>query len=126
MIATYLAMFLGLVVGAIFGGTAGGALGAMLGGALGMMWTGAGNAVRRTGALVVREELHVLCIPKGQVATATFLRDAGTGRWADVERCTLCSPEDQVLCNKRCLVLVRDALPRRRHPVRPTTAAPTA
>jgi hypothetical protein len=45
------------------------------------------------------------------------VRDAGTSRWLDVERCTLCTPEEQVGCQKRCLLLMRDTLGTRRTPV---------
>ncbi len=120
MIITYAAMLVGMLVGLAAVGPLGGVLGIVVGGAAGMLLAGAGGAVQRTdtGADTVRETQTLLCIPKGQVATASFVRDASDGRWLDVERCTLCTPADEVGCAKRCLHLLRDVLPPRRHPVR--------
>lgn len=124
MITTYLGMLVGLLLGGAAGGPLGAALGLMVGGACGMTWAGVTNAVAkpRPGAELVREDVNLLCVPKGQVAAATFVRETGTGRWLDVERCTLCTPQDEVTCQKRCLLLVRDTLPARRHPVVQPTA----
>ena len=119
MITTFVAMFLGMVLGTAAGGPRFGVLGIMIGGVVGMLLRGTANAVEQApeGAELVREEQRLLCVPKGQVATATFVRDAQHGRWLDVARCTLCTPEDDVLCEKRCLSLLRDVLPSRKHPV---------
>jgi hypothetical protein len=126
MVVTLLGTFLGLVLGFAMAGPAGGTIGAVGGAVIGMLWAGAIGATARVPmpAHLVREQHALLCEPKGQVATATFLRDAVTNRWLDVERCTLCEPADQVGCNKRCLVLMRDVLPPRKHPaVPPATQA---
>ena len=125
MITTLLAMFAGMLVGAATAGPLGGVLGTILGLSGGMMLSGVRDAVARArpGAELVREDLRVLCVPKGQVASATYVREAATGRWLDVERCSLCTPADQVGCAKRCLLLVRDSLPPRLHPV---VTAPSA
>jgi hypothetical protein len=119
MIVTYVGMFLAVVLGFALAGPLGAAVGAILGMAMGMMLSGVVEATRkaRAGAEVVREERRLLCVPKGQVATATFVREAGTRRWLDVERCTLCEPEEKVGCQKRCLLLMRDTLGTRRAPV---------
>ena len=119
MITTLVAMFVGMVVGTAAGGPSMGALGIVVGAVVGMLLRGTADAVQRApaDAELVREEQQLLCMPKGQVATATFVRDAQQGRWLDVERCTLCTPEDDVRCEKRCLLLVRDVLPARTHPV---------
>jgi hypothetical protein len=126
MILTFLGMFLGMLVGFAMAGPLGGMLGIALGGVSGMLLNGARDAVQRPHAGVepVREEQHLLCIPKGQVATATFLRDAQDGRWLDVARCSLCTPEGEVGCAKRCLHMIRSTLPPRRHPARPPEPQP--
>jgi len=126
MIATYVGMFLGLILGLIMVGPMGGIVGVVVGMPMGMLWSSVSDARRKVpeGAEVVRENQSILCEPKGHVASVAFLRDAHTGKWLDVERCDLCTPEDEVGCAKRCLLLIRDALPRRKHAVR--AAAPTA
>lgn len=119
MITTLLGICFGALLGVTAAGPLGGALGAILGAMTGMMWSGSREAARPlpVGTAAVREEQHLLCETKGRVASATFVRDADTGAWADVERCSLCSPADDVRCAKRCLVLIRGVLPARRHPV---------
>ncbi|HEX5052294.1 MAG TPA: hypothetical protein VFZ65_11010 [Planctomycetota bacterium] len=127
MVTTFVGMFLGLVLGTLVAGPAGGVLGIMIGGVSGMLWSTGSSAVLRArqGARLVREQQRLLCMPKGQVAMATFVRDAQNGQWLDVERCSLCTPEGEVGCEKRCLLLMRDTLPGRTHPVerrQPATA----
>ncbi|MGB3968923.1 MAG: hypothetical protein WBO45_19480 [Planctomycetota bacterium] len=124
MFTTLLAMVVGAVAGAAMAGPLGGVLGTMFGLVAGVTVSGVRDAVARAapGAAVVREDVRVLCVPTGQVATASYVREAGTGKWLDVARCSLCTPADNVACAKRCLLLVRDSLPPRRHPV----AAPAA
>jgi hypothetical protein len=119
MIITYAAMVLGMLVGYLAAGPLGGVLGTLLGAASGLLLAGSRDAVQRPGegAGTVTEQEVLLCIPKGQIAQATFVRDARDGRWLDVERCSLCAPEDEVGCAKRCLHLLRDTLPPRKHPV---------
>ncbi|MBM4059503.1 MAG: hypothetical protein FJ265_00190 [Planctomycetes bacterium] len=117
MIITYVGMCAGLLLGFAAAGPLGAALGVLVGLAIGMALSGVTEAKARipAGAVLAREEQRLLCIPKGQVATATFVRDAHTNRWLDVERCSLCEPQDQVACQKRCLLLIRDALPAQKH-----------
>lgn len=119
MITTVLGICFGALLGVATAGPLGGALGAVLGAMTGMMWSGSREAVQPlpAGAPIVREEQHLLCETKGRVASATFVRNGDTGAWADVERCSLCNPDDDVRCAKRCLVLIRGVLPARRHPV---------
>ncbi|MCA8974285.1 MAG: hypothetical protein KDC98_06160 [Planctomycetes bacterium] len=119
MVAPYIGMFLGLILGLVMAGPAGAVVGVVLGMPLGMLVSGVTDARREIpqGTEVMREQQAMLCVPKGQVADVTFLRDARRGHWLDVERCTLCRPEDEVTCAKRCLLLIRDALPHRRHTV---------
>ncbi|GAB4152821.1 MAG: hypothetical protein Fur0037_21650 [Planctomycetota bacterium] len=120
MITTMLGALIGLLFGSVFAAAPGGAIGAILGMSLGMLWAGSKNAVFRIpqGAATVDDEQHLLCEVKGRVATASFVRDAATGAWLDVSRCSLCSPDDSVTCAKRCLVMIRGVLPARRNPVR--------
>jgi hypothetical protein len=117
---TFVGMFLGMLVGLAAAGPLGAVLGIALGGAGGLLVAGARNAVQQAtpGVATVREEQRLLCMPKGQLATATFVRDAQDGRWLDVERCSLCTPEGEVGCEKRCLHMMRDTLPPRRHAAR--------
>jgi hypothetical protein len=119
MVTTYVGMFFGLLLGFALGGPLGAALGVFLGFAMGMMIASVPKTVCQAapGATLVREEHRLLCMPKGQVATATFVRDVEQSRWLDVERCTLCEPEEKVGCAKRCLTLMRDTLPSRKNPV---------
>lgn len=119
MVTTYVGMFFGALLGFVLGGPLGAALGVFLGFAMGMMLTTvpATTIKAPAGAELVREEHRLLCMPKGQVATATFVRDVEQSRWLDVEQCTLCTPEDKVACAKRCLTLMRDTLPSRKNPV---------
>ena len=126
--ATYVGMFLGLLLGFALAGPLGGGLGVMLGLVMGMMLSGVDDATRKipAGAVLAREQRRLLCVPKGQVATATFVRDADTSHWLDVERCNLCEPEDQVGCQKRCLILMRDTLPPRQNPVHRAPAGSSA
>ena len=118
MIVTYVGMFVGVVLGFAFG-PLGAGLGVVLGLAMGMMVSGVMEATRKVpaDAELFREERRLLCVPKGQVATATFVRDEATSRWFDVERCTLCEPGEKVGCHKRCLLLMRDTLGTQRTPV---------
>lgn len=108
----YVGLFLGLAVGATVAGPFGGALGAVIGLVIGMIWAMAVDPSSRipADAVLVKEERHLLCMPKGQLATTTFVRDAGTRRWLDVERCSLCHPSDHIECGKRCLSLMRDTV----------------
>lgn len=119
MITSLLGAFLGLLFGVVVAGPLGGALGVIVGMSIGMLWSGSREAVHQipADAKVVHEEQNLMCETKGRVATASFLRDAETGDWLDVDRCSLCTPDDKVQCAKRCLVLIRSVLPARRHPV---------
>lgn len=126
MLARFVGMFFGFVLGYVVAGPVGGAVGLGLGMVTGLLWESVKQAWTPvpTGAAVVHESQAILCIPKGQVATVDYLRDAGSGRWLDVAKCTLCDPEDKVGCAKRCLHLVRDVLPPRKHPVQQPAATP--
>jgi hypothetical protein len=119
MITTLLGAFLGILFGAVIAGPLGAALGAVVGTAIGMLWAGSREAVQPlpSDGKVVHEEQNLMCENKGRVATASFLRDAHTGAWLDVEKCSLCDPNDQVQCAKRCLLLIRGVLPASKHPV---------
>lgn len=125
MFTTFVAMLVGMLFGTAIAGPLGGVLGIVVGIVGGMLLVGARDAVEEPGAeaVLVREEEQLLCVPKGQVATATFVRDARNGHWLDVARCSLCTPENEVGCAKRCLWLMRDTLPARKHPVRQSEPA---
>lgn len=119
MLTTLFGAFLGLVLGVALGGPLGGCLGVVVGTALAMMWSGCQDAARPVPADVplVRERQRIMCETSGRVATTGFVRDGRTGKWLDVDECSLCEPHDQVRCAKRCLVLIRGVLPARRHPL---------
>ena len=119
MITTLLGSFLGLLFGLVLAGPLGAVFGVVVGTSLGMLWSGSGEAARPipAGAKIVHEEQNLMCETKGRVATASFLRDAQSGAWLDVDACSLCDPNDEVHCAKRCLVLIRGALPKSKHPV---------
>ncbi len=118
MIAAYVGMFFGLVLGLILAGPAGGVVGVVAGMSLGMLWSSVADARIKpaAGTPLAHDEQSILCVPRGRVADVTYTRDARNGRWLDVERCSLCTPENEVDCAKRCLMLIRDAVPSRREP----------
>jgi hypothetical protein len=124
MIATLCGMSLGLLFGLIAAGPMGGLFGIAIGAVLGLLAAGAPANVRKPAAdaALVREDQHLLCIPNGQVATATFVRDAGTGQWLDVERCSLSPPGADLKCEKNCLVLIRGVKEQSKQPM-PTRSA---
>ena len=111
MIHPIVSMALGMMIGAVLAGELGAALGAVLGMVMGLMW----QSVRKTTSRPLKEPIpqcqreRVLCIPNGQVAECMFVRDQRTGRWMDVESCSLSDPPTRVRCAKRCLVLMNDA-----------------
>ncbi len=111
MILPIVGIALGLMFGAALAGELGAALGTVFGMAMGLMW----QSVRKTTSRPLEDSVpqsqreRVLCIPNGQVAECMFVRDQRTGRWMDVESCSLCDPPTQVRCAKRCLVLMNDA-----------------
>lgn len=115
MIGGVIGMMLGCVLGLAVAGVPGAMMGVVVGAALGLLWTSTVATPLRPafGAPLLREECSLLCIPGGQVAQVTLVRDARSGQCLDVERCTLCRPAERVACRKRCLVLARDVLPRR-------------
>ncbi len=111
MILLIVSMALGLMFGAALAGELGAALGTVFGMAMGLMW----QSVRKTTSRPLEDSVpqskreRVLCIPNGHVAECMFVRDQRTGRWMDVESCSLCDPPTEVRCAKRCLVLMNDA-----------------
>ncbi|MFO1077592.1 MAG: hypothetical protein U1E73_07685 [Planctomycetota bacterium] len=111
MILMYVGMALGAVVGYFAAGPVGGAIALGIGALLGLMLAAARDAWIKVpaGTPVEHCQRAQLCVPKGQVADVTYVRDARNGRWLDVARCSLCTPEDEVGCEKRCLLLVRDS-----------------
>ncbi|HEX6810594.1 MAG TPA: hypothetical protein VF384_03120 [Planctomycetota bacterium] len=120
MFAILFGMGFGCVVGVAAAGALGGSLGIVAGAIAGALFTDIVDRSKRVaaGTPLVREEQRILCVPRGQVAQATFVRDAAHGRWLDVERCSLCAPDREIQCEKRCLPLIRSALPPRKHPAR--------
>lgn len=113
MLLSVFGILIGTALGAL-GGPLVATLGAVFGLVAGMLLANVVNNVRRvrTGHTTAPDAQHILCVPKGQVATTTFVRDAETGEWLDVAACSLCTPANEVNCQKNCLVLVRDSVPR--------------
>jgi hypothetical protein len=111
MILPIVGMALGLMIGAVLAGEMGAALGTVFGMVVGLMWQSVRKATSRPLEDPIPQSMRerVLCIPNGQVAECMFTRDQRTGRWMDVESCSLCDPPTQVRCAKRCLVLMNDA-----------------
>lgn len=105
----------GVVAGATLGialaGPTGGTFGIVFGTLFAMLWLAAEKSTRAlpVGAPVFHESHRLLCVATGQFADVQLAHD---GRhWCDVERCSLCSPDDQVECRKRCLDLMNDNHP---------------
>lgn len=99
----------GLLVGFLAAGPGGGILGSVLGLMMGLLLLTGRDAVRPTsGAKTHLEKDSVLCIPKGQVAECSFVREDERGRWVDVASCSLCHPPEEIGCRKRCLILMND------------------
>ncbi len=104
-----LAIVFGLVLGTLAAGPPGGSLGSIIGLVFGLlMLTGREAVGLREGAKTHLKKERLLCIPKGQVAECSFLREDGTGRWLDVASCSLCNPAEEISCMKRCLILMND------------------
>lgn len=113
LLETTVGALLGGALGAAMAGPLGGVLGALLGSLVGSFWRMGSRSFARapSAAGVVREPHDLMCIPKGELAHCTLVRDAATGAWLDVEECSLCEHPDHVLCTKRCLVMLEDAEP---------------
>jgi hypothetical protein len=120
----FLGMLLGMLVGAFAAGPLGGAIGLVLGGVAGaLVFTGRDAVQPLRGRDAVPEVLRLVCTPKRSRATATLLRDGLDGQWLDVASCSLCP--DGVRCEKRCLDLLRAAVPPRRHRIEGASSRPS-
>jgi hypothetical protein len=104
-----LTLLCGLLVGFVAAGPGGGVIGSVLGMMMGLLLLTGRDAVRPTwrGKTHLQSD-RVLCIPKGQVAECSFVREDATGRWVDVASCSLCHPPEEIGCRKRCLILMND------------------
>jgi hypothetical protein len=102
---------LGLAIGVVAGGGLGAVIGLLsgLGVGGGWMFLDALSTPTVTGQVKEQEERSLTCIPQAMVADCVLERDTATGRFTDVVRCSLCTPENEVLCEKRCLRLMNDA-----------------
>jgi hypothetical protein len=99
---------LGAIVGPYFA-LAGLAVGALIAGGW-LMITGVGHDVGP--AVLEKHTERVLCVPRASIAECDMTRDAQTGRWLNIERCSICSPESNVDCEKRCLIVMNDTVRR--------------
>jgi hypothetical protein len=115
---------IGFGLGFLLAGALGGILGIGLGMVFALLLASSREAVEEVhdDTNVHREHERLLCVPKGQVADCVLLRDDDSGRWVDVERCSLSRPPTVPTCAKRCLVFMNDLAPkRRRRRARPRT-----
>ena len=110
MILTLTVMLVGLAIGFAMAGATGAALGAVCGVAIGMLLRAVWPSTRRMwpGQEVQRRSVSVMCVPKGSQAECVLVQDAATGRWVDVERCSLAPTEDDVRCPKECLRMMNE------------------
>jgi hypothetical protein len=60
--------------------------------------------------IVEQHTERVLCVPNASIAECEMTREAQTGRWLDVHRCSICTPEDNIDCEKRCLLVMNDTV----------------
>lgn len=97
----------GLVVGASTGTEMGAFAGAMLGMFVGLAIFGFFRVRARLGDAPTVERHRVMCTPLGHAADCEFAGDLKTGRWYDVNRCSLLRPANQVDCDKGCLRQLR-------------------
>jgi hypothetical protein len=118
MIAGFILAAVGMSIGALTGGlaggaVAGGAVGGVLGAALGMAAHGLRmRVIRALAEPAPPEKGRVACMITGQVADGVFVRDGRTGLILDVQRCSLCTPNDHIACDKGCVPYLNDALGR--------------
>lgn len=113
MVRLFFGLILGAAAGALIAGALGGALGALCGAGLALAWV----SLRRNRPTIpantpVRRESHrVMCIPRGEVANCVLLRDERTGRFLDVETCSLEPEGAPPRCAKRCFDMLKFEAP---------------
>ncbi len=104
--ASVIGFILGLLAGAVTGTEVGAYAGAAFGLLVGLtvhvlLWMRA-----HAGNTPTAERHLVMCTPYGQQADCEFVGDAGTGRWYDVQRCSLLDDPTHVDCDKGCVRLM--------------------
>ncbi len=111
--AMSMGMLAGFLVGAgLWGSSAGGFAGAVLGMFAGLTVFGARWAWAHSGNAPVRDVHRIMCEPSGTFADCELEGDMQRGRWLDVKRCSLLTPDNQVWCDKTCLKMINDGGPR--------------
>ncbi len=102
-------LVLGAAVGLVFAGATGGVLGAVAGMVLGLGWHAVATNTTPLphGHAAEKVQRKIMCVGRGAMAECTFLRDSSSGRWLDVESCSL-YPGGHPECAKRCLRLMED------------------
>lgn len=99
---------LGATLGAATGTQAGAFIGAVLGLTAGIVVLGISWMRVHAGNSPVLENHRILCTPNGRVADCEIEGDLASGRWYDVHKCSLMSPENDVYCAKTCLHMIND------------------
>lgn len=111
----FLAIFmavLGFAIGALLGGETGGLVGLAIGFVFTVVWLFVNDRRLKTSRLDVvpkKEKRKLVCIPNALVAECDLVRDEKTGKWVDVQGCSVFFPTCDVTCEKRCLALLNDS-----------------
>ena len=111
----FLAIFmsvLGFAIGALLGGETGGLIGLGVGLGVTLIWLFVTDRRLKTSRLDVvpkHETRKLVCIPNALVAECDMVRDEKTGKWVDVEGCSVFFPTCDVTCEKRCLALMNES-----------------
>lgn len=104
---TILISLLGLAVGATFG-PVGAGIGLAIGLGAAAIWM-AHDGLPAAGPVGHERRIErVLCVPHASIAEVEMTRDKRSGLWLNVERCSICEPEDRILCDKCCLIVMND------------------
>ncbi len=96
-----------LAIGTIFG-PVGAGIGAAIGLSIAAVWIAIEGLPQSGPAVIETHTERVLCVPHASIAECKMTRDATTGLWLNVEKCSLCEGEDKILCEKCCLVVMND------------------
>ena len=112
MFLTIFMAVLGFAIGALLGDETGGlvGLGVGLGGTLVYLFiTDRRLKASLRDVVPVQETRKLVCIPNALVAECDLVRDEKTGKWVDVQGCSVFFPTCDVTCEKRCLALMNDS-----------------
>ncbi len=99
----------GLILGAGSGTETGAFFGAVVGMSAGLLVYGLSWMRNNLGSAPTLEQHRLICTPQGALADCELEGDLETGRWTNVQRCSLLHPVNDVYCEKTCLRLMNDS-----------------